>query len=372
MLSVRTLFIIICFLGQSVAASPRWIANDTEIPESLVPSEELVDDIRKIICRASINGRIHYGVVHQQQCHLDIDNLTIIREDYDVLVDEDVRLQAYLPTYVVYVPETDTDDTQLEVHYSFKYRLSDERLIHSIKHNNELYLSYTGKFDFYWTPGGASRESSPVINRLNNPELHYQVNLKPKFSPGLFVHRSIDFALGHESNGQSIDNLASFNDQGVYALDYVSRGWDYLSLNYQFEVNNKEDCRYVEWSCISGELYLRSFFEDGPFQGEIEDEIFWDPTVSARIEDYDGLRLTLGKEHSSGINNFPTRGFWLTYRTGIANTGDNNSFTLNLRKEVSFFGIKLPLYLKYFNGYGSELVSYHRKDKILMLGLQLR
>ena len=327
-----------------------------------------IDQYDNEICRSKIDGNYSYGKIDDNRCIINIDANAVETTSFEVLEDNAPRFKSYKPNYVGFIPNTHDTDAHVEMFYSFKYRISDIRINENHPFDNYLFLAYTGKFDFFW----GSKDSSPVINRLNNPELHYRRYLSAPGKEGNFIHKYIDFSYGHESNGQVISDITSFLDAGNDAIDHVSRGWDYLSFDYKFEINNKNGCDFIDTSCFYGYAYLRTFLHDGILQGAVEDEIFWDPAINTRIEDFDGVRLIFGKEHPFGKGKFPTKGVWVNYRTGISSPGKNNSFSLNYRKEIHLWDFKLPLYARYFNGYGNEIVTYHKRDRIVMFGLQFR
>lgn len=379
------LFITLCLTPlTSLNADSFWIENTDITPENAVH----VDDENAsshLICRAQHEGQTFSGEVHENKCLILYNNTAIKKDRFDILVNNIEKFKSYKPNYVVYVPKEGNtpaeDDEHLEVYYSFKYRISNEKIHGKLSYNNYYYLSYTGKFDFYTdifheTP--ESRKSSPVINRLSNPEIHYRAYLSSKNQKQGLFSKYIDVAFGHESNGQTLDinSYEAYRDNtqdGVHFVDYISRGWDYLSAEYKYEYN-KKNCDAEYFSCLYGHIYVRRFYNYGPLQKGIDDDIFWPDTVNtdAKIKYFDGIRLILGKEFPSEPGSPPDKGYWINYRTGINKTGKYNSFTLNVRHDVGLFGFKLPVYLRYFNGYGKELTTYHERDREISIGLQFR
>ncbi|MDH5765329.1 MAG: phospholipase A [Gammaproteobacteria bacterium] len=377
--SIILLFCIVC----SVSAESLWISNIEPDHSNAIKTSSLSNN--KLICRAKYNNELFIGEIYDGQCRISTNQTVLNINKYEILINKINKFTSYKPNYVVYVPrEGNTppdDDEHLEFFYSFKYRLSDLRFSRLFDHSNYFYLSYTGKFDFYTdifhnTPD--SRKSSPVINRLSNPELHYTIQLSPEGTKNGLFSKYIDFAFGHESNGQTldVDSYISYRDNtqdGVHYVDYISRGWDYLSAEYKLEYN-KNNCQDQYLSCLYAHIYLRYFYDYGPLQKGIDDTIFWPSSGNddAKIEDYDGIRLIFGKEYPAKPGNPPDKGYWITYRTGINNTGEYNTFSLNLRHDVHFFGLELPVYIKYFNGYGKELTTYHERDEEWTIGLQFK
>jgi outer membrane phospholipase A len=394
-MKISILFVIAILISiKSVFANSLWWTYNGTIPANAIKGSDEKES-SKYICRAKheklneeLNEELTFsGEVNQGKCIILVNNKAIKKNEFEILINSVSKFKSYRPNYMVYVPregdDPSQDDEHLEVFYSFKYRMTENKAFKCLDNNNYGFLAYTGKFDFYTdifheTPD--SRDSSPVINRLSNPELHYRVYLSPEDKQSGFFNRYIDFAFGHESNGQTldVDSYEAFRDNtkdGVHFVDYISRGWDYWSFEYKLEYDSKSDCGSKAFSCLYGHFYTRKFISDGPLQGAIDDEIFWPTTINtdAQIENFDGLRLIFGKEHTSEPGNPPSRGYWITYRTGIRSAGKFNTFTINLRQDVSFFGLfEMPLYIKYFNGYGRELTTYHEKDTELSIGLQFR
>jgi hypothetical protein len=62
--------------------------------------------------------------------------------------------------------------------------------IKGYEQRNEFFLAYTGEFDFYWN----TRDSSPVVNRINNPGAHYRRHINLTGERGVRL-RWIDFSV---------------------------------------------------------------------------------------------------------------------------------------------------------------------------------
>jgi hypothetical protein len=104
-----------------------------------------------------------------------------------------------------------------------------------------LYLAFTTRFSQYV----ATRQSSPVVARRYNPELFLRVwrdGVYDRTNPSYW-----DFGYGHESNGQRINDPHAYNlaaaaadlrgDPEIAARESISRGWDYLSIDWVKEWN---------------------------------------------------------------------------------------------------------------------------------------
>jgi len=198
------------------------------------------------------------------------------------------RFQPYMMNYVI-GQRTEGDDDSVEVQYSFKYNLFNRQK--ASLHN--VYLSFTGKFDFYmWT-----RDSSPVINRTSNPAVHYRVGRTIE-NHALWV----DFGFEHRSNGQVTDagarddNPASPTygrfltqielDKGNREyFDGISRSANYLSITPGWRRNSVNR---------AGEEYDRERVELGvKLYGSEESRITWGRDADRGLDfgDYDLVRL---------------------------------------------------------------------------------
>ena len=158
-------------------------------------NQKYIDQYDNEICRSKIGDEYSYGKIDNNQCIISTDTGTIEVASFEVLEDNTPRFTSHKLNYVGFVPNTQDTESHVEMFYSFKYRISDLKINENYTFDNYLFLAYTGKFDFFW----GSKDSSPVINRLNNPELHYIKFLSAPRKEGEFIHRHIDIAYGHES-----------------------------------------------------------------------------------------------------------------------------------------------------------------------------
>lgn len=236
---------------------------------------------------------------------------------------------------------------------------------------------YKGLYDFYF----GSRDSSPVISRRQNPG--FTVDWNP--TPGKAgIERNLSIGWFHESNGQTLDS-EGLNDQGIddgveeferrvardnleVALTEVSRGWDYLSLKYQSKpvVSTplvRED-KWLNWALFETELRLYCDCQGFGVDNR-EDELWWKiDDDRSTIADFDGLRFRY--ELSHGDN-------WLyraNLKTGISwdkmfrNIGGEVSVMRKLKRSwVTFY---------YFNGYGKDLGTYHRRTTYYGIRFEFR
>lgn len=237
------------------------------------------------------------------------------------------------------------DDLHLEFNLSMKYALWPPK---ASKH--KLLFVYNGTCDFYLQ----SRDSSPIISRRQNvgPAYQYTIGDDPNLP-------EYEFRVGwyHESNGQTIDNAVDYIEAGEFARDRVSRGWDYLGLEYMSPL-------------LGG---LRQHFDFRLFcdcQGwgaeDREDEIFWQTlTDQPKINDYDGIRWAINEINLPA--NFGTLRMELKagnrYFAALGNISSKFVFS-------EFLGF--PLNIFYFTGYGREVGSYHERNQYLGVGIEMQ
>ena len=290
---------------------------------------------------------------------------------------EQARFQHNKPNYLLVRQDSlETDDNNIELNLSLRYRILGDNLFEG----KSLALAYTGRFDFFWS----SRESSPVINRLNNPELLFR-SAPERGEDSTF--KFVQIGYGHESNGQFIDSQEQydrFNDP--YKEEYLSRGWDYLTFETKLEIDllsirnspaNDGQCKQ-RLSCVNAWFNFRQYLSHGLLQGEIEDHLFRpNDRVSGGIGRVTGIKTILSSESKIvGTRTFDSYEIRIEHVTGIEKPYFRNSFqtsfrlTTNLRFNKN--EIKLPLLFTYFDGYGEEIVDYAHRTHFWGIGLSFR
>lgn len=226
----------------------------------------------------------------------------------------------------------------------------------------QLYLAFTGRFSQYLD----TRRSSPVVARRFNPELFFRM-----WSSG---NNYMDFGVGHESNGQRIDDEASFlleqdafesdGDPAWFARDSLSRGWDYTAASWRREWTDN----------FATTLRTRHYFSDSPLQGPPEEYNVWeDGGTKLRPRDrYDGVSLDIEYNFNAsrcllGSVAICFDRLQLTQETGYAAMFENNTTTLELTTD--FFGMPLQVWAR--TGYMSDLVDYYNYSNSVGLGIEL-
>jgi hypothetical protein len=237
------------------------------------------------------------------------------------------------------------------------------------------FFAFTGRFSQYIE----SRDSSPVIGKRFNPKFF----LRHWLDGGSYL----DFGYAHESNGQNItteeaylrerEDFAAEGQDPDFARDFISRGWDYLSLDW------RKSWRPKSWFLGKGRLTsflnLRYFLEDGLLQGEPEESNDWEGAGVNRRKEYDGIsfmaRYEFSKAFCLGGGNLYggssaaclSKLAW-RQTTGYDGVFDNNTSRLELTVSV----LDIPFTLWGQRGYNSDLVDYYRKVDSWGLALELR
>ena len=229
----------------------------------------------------------------------------------------------------------------------------------------------------------AGRPSAPVVEKRFNPQLFWRYWIPDRQDHDrISTHRYLDFIpYGHESNGQSISTLESFNQQReIYrnlendpasalaarrsflsARDSISRGWDYVGLEGSWA---SADDQHIY------RLKVREFLPHGMLQGDAEQSHDWEgfgPTHPRR--QYDGLMFQyVGFFHPvRKYTKFLQGRYALTYTTGLSHPGERNTFQLDFG--ASFF--RRPISLWFRSGYNSDLIDYFQRDNSAGIGITI-
>jgi len=223
-----------------------------------------------------------------------------------------------------------------------------------------LYLAFSARFSQYL----GSRQSAPVVARRYNPELFLRVWRDGGYERGDPAYW--DFGYGHESNGQQVEteeafllaqqNAVSNGEPPWFARDQLSRGWDYLSVDW-----------HKQWNTgllpdlpgrTETHFEYRHYLEHGLFQGDPEEYRVWegDGAVARTRDYYDGLRLSLqynlvGRDCVSLVC---FERIEISHTTGHAKPFEHNTTSLEITTDIA----GLPLHLWARSGYNSDLVDY--------------
>jgi outer membrane phospholipase A len=254
------------------------------------------------------------------------------------------------------------DESALRAFFSFKYtvfgqhyvpkraRLPDQVAAAECKPTDiEIFLSYTGSFDFYV----GTRDSGPVINRLNNPAIGLRVPLR-KVLPWGDADDNFIFSLEHRSDGQVLDPydpLVRERANNAYAtgnhayFDAMSRGSNFVGLAVELTDFG------TDWFDLR--LKWRQHFDQ-------ESAVTWGPLANAnpRISDYD--RLQLQASYRTGFG-------WLDAGWRIGSKGvKTDSWTFGWQAPSRHF----PLYIRYHRGPMNTLANYTQRQDSIGIGLR--
>lgn len=298
-------------------------------------------------------------------------------------------IEAYEPNVLGYTKQSD-DVPFVDITVSLKYRLFRETLwqalnprksLAELTQDNDrqrLYLTFTGRFGFYVR----TRHSDPVVAKNYNPKLLWRYIPDPhetKSSDTTTAKHSqeyteyIDFAYAHDSDGQSIDTAASYGlarrtlEDPNFALDQVSRGWDYAQIEgkYTFDLNRDGTNKLSVYP--GAKFFLRHGFLQGvpeeyhTFEG--------DPTAKPRHA-YDGVMVAAEYRPLVADRNnskwFSNPRLYIQYKTGYEPVARYNT----IRGEFGFVLKELPIAIYVQDGYMDSLARYYKKAR--SFGVELR
>lgn len=284
-------------------------------------------------------------------------------------------LTSYEPNLIGWTfDDNDVDQGYVDAVVSMKYPFFHDGLYSSEGPDGGLYFAFTGRFSQYIE----SRESSPVIGKRFNPKLFGRYWLGDN-------SRFIDLGLGHESNGQNISSKEAYlreredleleGEDPDFARDYISRGWDYVSLDWKHAYKPPS-------GKISSYVMLKYFLDDGPFQGKPEQYNDWEGDGKNLRKQYDGLgflgkfefgpRFCTADASVRGADRWShgvclKKAAW-RYTTGYDGVFENNTNRLELT--IDFWNFPLMLWGQ--TGYNSDLVDYYKKVNSWGIALELQ
>ncbi|MDB5122346.1 MAG: repeat protein [Mucilaginibacter sp.] len=287
----------------------------------------------------------------------------------------DLPFQTFETNFLGYTWDSDDgpfmDFTISEAYHIQAFRKLDAKLssrfvnLYSFK----LYLAFTGRFGQYLV----GRSSAPVVGKRFNPVVYFQYH---DADHKLFRGR---FGYGHESNGQSIGDSATFyatvkNAQGSspnralfinQTLDYISRGWDYIFVE---GVRNWEDNGSVVGVA---DVTLRYYLNYGLLEGYREEYQAWEHNwygKNLRRNDVSGVRASFDwYVGNNGFSWLKWRDFRVDYESGIA-----QPFRYNSVKLLAGFNLfTLPFCVTYANGYNGDLAQYGKRNHSFGVALAL-
>jgi len=293
-------------------------------------------------------------------------------------------LKSHEPNILGIAYDDDDEDTYLDFKISLQYPLFKKTFDKLSKKkgtqdnswsvcNNDIldqchpYIAFTGRFAQYIDVGDYGRDSSPVVSRRFNPKLFFRFE-KNK-------HYYLDVEYGHESNGQSISDKASYDAMAAelasrnkgdpsHANDYISRGWDYWGITAKYK---PQDDGWDQWSFY---LSLAKYL-GGAFQGSIEEfyDDFEQPRDITKRQQVNGFRLMAKwKEEGNCVLWFVGCKVALIYETGLNDFAQYNTAQLELSTRI----LDVPVMLWFRNGYANNLAEYYKDVFSMGIALELR
>lgn len=259
-----------------------------------------------------------------------------------------------------------------------------------------------------------TRPSSPVVGKRFNPLVAMRFWGEDKNGRRESLHNFFEVVYAHESNGQFISTRTRFDEQlqvylnqagdntpindpdisstGSYAAarDNISRGWDYVGLQFSRDWDAKSPF-YRNGKGAAEATYgfafkYNHYLDGGIFQGGKEEygsysvasgagPLEIDPEGKPRGAT-DGLSFKFSLElaprdesKKKGWHSFliiPERRYAITWTTGSHRPFVFNTFKFEATGK--FFGT-LPVSAWYRHGYNSDLIDYYRKDTSFGLSL---
>lgn len=273
-----------------------------------------------------------------------------------------LRLQPYEPSYAIW-RYAKGDDQAATAHYSFRYLLTPQASRTKCgaetpcSWESEAFLTYTGEFDFYW----GQRPSSPVVNRLNNPGVHW------RWAKGLGTW--LDLGLEHRSNGQSLDvadpEVRRQAEQAYVSgrqafFDGISRSSNFLIFASALRTERSTRADGQEFHA-KAKLY---------FSSSEESEVVWGPLAARRtnFSDYDRVRLTW-RAWQGGDKEFSAEA--VLGDRGLA----TNSWNVDAAWYVAHNWLPklegVAFYLRFHQGPMLTLSNYTQSQRAIGIGLRL-
>ena len=290
----------------------------------------------------------------------------------DVHDKREPTLCAYEPNSIGYTQDSD-DVGFMDFKISIRYQLFPDSITRGLNHIDDglglkysLYMAFTGRFGQYI----GTRESSPVIGKRFNPKLFLRrwgdAPDRASDSRGY-----IDFAYGHESNGQSINTAAQYaaaqaalvaaGERADFANDHLSRGWDYLELVWK-------KAEYSQLHGLSSYVTLKYFLDNGLLQGKPEEYYAFENNPEGKprnqVNGVAGmLKYVVVTEQKWAFKDLKLVG---AYETGYREIFRYNTFRFEIGSKLS----QLPLNFWYQNGYNSDLAMYYKK--VISRGIEIQ
>jgi hypothetical protein len=286
-------------------------------------------------------------------------------------------LTSYEPNLIGYSYDSDDKqpflDFKLSLKYPIAYAYSKTLCNGGVIKKCIPYFAFTGRFGQYIE----NRNSSPVISKRFNPSLFIRLdlinseNIKADKKKFLKNEEFIDLIYGHESNGQRVttasswqsmaDDFVNDGDKEKYANDYISRGWDYWGVEYNF-TPIRDNLNII--------LGYRNFI-GGLLQGDIEEDFDWEEKrkITSRKQ-INGLSATFKFQTNSFIdssNAFGGLQIAINIDTGIHDFAKYNTYRIETTTKIGH----MPFMIWYQHGYGADFAQYYVNTNTIGLAFEL-
>lgn len=222
----------------------------------------------------------------------------------------------------------------------------------------EVFVSYTNRFDFYV----GSRDSGPVINRVNNPGLHLRL---PASLFGGDNRGAWQLSFEHMSDGQVVEPVSNADDrlhaQRAYErgdrhfFDTISRGMNYVAVQGEWVWGAQDDSAPVYDVRAKLKAYVSS-----------DSAITWGPLAGQGLKfaDYERLTVRAGA-FWPGLGRFE-----LTSQIGDSGFR-HASHTIGWQPQFNWGAVNLPIYLQAHFGPMNTLSNYTQRQNSIGIGLRL-
>lgn len=297
-------------------------------------------------------------------------------------------IEVYEPNVLGYTWQDD-DVGFIDVTVSLKNRLLPDHISawtcpppdKRCKDRWRIYLAFTGRFGFYY----GTRDSDPVISKAFTPKLLLRYTPDSARNDKSFWSRDkheiyedwsyVDLGYAHESNGQTISTEGAYGlerranrTHPEFALDQVSRGWDYLQLAGKYSLLRGTDNRR-----LAAYADLKYFLEDGLLQGMPEEYHSFekDPDAKKRSA-VEGVMAAVEYEWRQDLLKTKTGPILADPRVMLQlDSGYDPAFKYGtVRLELGAKLIELPIVFWYEDGYSSSLARYYKRTRAI--GIELR
>lgn len=286
------------------------------------------------------------------------------------------RLQGYEENYAVWQWK-ENDEDSLRAHFSIRYLLLEPK---DDIPRSEFFLSYTGEFDFY----AGTRASDPVINRINNPGIHFRRYLGGIKTLPNHPLEYLELGFEHQSNGQTVDAddrvagpgsqfvaQAKFLSNDHEFFDGISRSSNFFSFNGRLRIertdNNNSSNRKPRLTDFLIDFSLK------PLYVSSDSNVTWGPLANNNIEfsDYDRFSIALTQETSYKLG--PLHDPEMSVKWTLGDKGKaTDSIDLSLSLPIYLTNeFLIPSYVRYHNGPMSTLSDYTKNQPSISVGFNL-